>query len=172
MPHQINLTDGVAKLVDGAGTPNEFTINPTVGDVNANNTSEVEAYLHRGKVQTDGAGTRLADEDLAEATFTVGYLSDEMADGENLPTILAWTRGASSSALTTAGWTSTTTRTGDSHRTLHFDWYPNGTASGAAYYRYPDALITVAPASEGRPTSVAITVKSTTAPRPTLAYVP
>ena len=55
MSHQINLTDGLAMLVDGSGPPaNEFHITPTVGDVNANNTSEVEVYLHRGKVQVDG----------------------------------------------------------------------------------------------------------------------
>ena len=52
MSHQINLTDGVAMLVDGSSpTPNEFHITPTVGDVGANNTSELEVYLHRGKVQ-------------------------------------------------------------------------------------------------------------------------
>lgn len=172
MSHQINLTDGVAMLVDGSGTPNEFHITPTVGDVNANNTSEVEVYLHRGKVQTDGAGTRLADEELAEATFTIGIKSDGLADGVNFPTLVEWMRGGTSAAITAAGWTSTTTRTGDEHRTLHFDWYPDGTGAGKTYYRYADALITVAPSAEGRPTSVSVTVKSTTAPRPTVNYVP
>lgn len=173
MSHQINLTDGVAMLVDGSSpTPNEFHITPTVGDVGANNTSELEVYLHRGKVQTDGSGTRLADEELAEATFTIGLKSTGLADGVNFPTLLNWMRGASSSALTSAGWTPTTTRTGDSHQTLHFDWYPNGTGTGSTFYRYKDALVTVAPGAEGRPTSVSVTVKSTTAPRPVLSYVP
>ena len=68
--------------------------------------------------------------------------------------------------------TPTTTRTGDTHQTLHFDWYPDGTGSGSTYYRFADALVTVAPGAEGRPTSVSVTVKSTTAPRPVLSYVP
>lgn len=173
MSHVINLTDGVLQAVDGTSpTPNTLDADPTTGDAAPTNTQETEAYLHRGKMIADGSGTRLADEAPSEVTFTLMLESDEMADGENWPTLFNWMRGNASAALTAAGWTATTTRTGDSYRTLHFDWYPNGTASGAAYYRVPDAILVNASPTEGRPTQYQITVRSATQAVPSLLYVP
>jgi hypothetical protein len=168
MPDVLNLTDGLLRLTDGTRT---LDVSPTVGDGGIADAAETETYLHRGKIIVDGSGVRLADESPAEVTFTAMVASDETDDDENLVTICRWMRGAASSAMTAAAWASTTTR-GDTHRTLHVDWYPSGTASGAAYYRIADAMLVTAPVAEGRPTSWSMTFRSTTAPRPALAYVP
>lgn len=168
MPDVLNLTDGLLRFTDGTRV---FDVSPTVGDGAITDAAETETYLHRGKIITDGSGVRLADETPAEVTLTAMVKSDETDDDENVITICRWMRGASSSAMTAASWASTTTRL-DTHRTLHVDWYPNGTTSGAAYYRIADAMLTAAPVAEGRPTSWSMTFRSTTAPRPTLNFVP
>ena len=168
MPDVLNLTDGLLRFTDGTRV---FDVSPTVGDGAITDAAETETYLHRGQMIGDGSGVRLADETPAEVTLTAMIKSDETDDDENVITICRWMRGASSSAMSSASWASTTTR-GDGHRTLNVQWYPNGTASGAAYYQIANAMLTASPVAEGRPTSYSMTFRSTTAPRPTLNFVP
>lgn len=176
MPDVLDLTDGLLRLTDGTRT---FDVSPCAGDANLADGADTVTYLHRGKIISDGSGTRLADETNAEATFTAMVKSDELIDGVNLVTLCDWMRGETSAAMTAASWASTTTRR-DEHRTLHVDWYPAPTlvagvptpSTGDRYYRIADALLVDVPKAEGRATTWSMTFRSATAARPDLQAVP
>ena len=71
MPEVLDLTDGLLRLTDGTRT---FDVSPCAGDANLADGADTVTYLHRGKIISDGSGTRLADETNAEATVVGHFL--------------------------------------------------------------------------------------------------
>ena len=167
--HITNRTDGVRVISDGTRT---MTVSPTVGDESFEVVRPTEVYLDRGGIIADGSGVREADQVRAQATFSFMLPDDKMIDGENLSSLMEWWAGGTSSAITTASWASTLTRTDGNFRTLDVLWYPNGTASGEALYTFDNCTIEALPASVARPNTRSITVMSATNRFPTKTTVP
>ena len=166
--HLTNLTDGVLIITDGTRTK---TVTPTTGDESFDVQRPTEVYLDRGQIITDGSGVREADQVRASGTFAFMLPDDLIIDGDNLTSLMEWWAGGASSAITTASWASTLTRTDGDFRTLDVEWYPNGTASGNALYTFDNCTIESLPATSARPNTRSITVMSTTARFPTKTTV-
>lgn len=165
-------TNKSAKLFvfDGSGSPKSLEVYPMEGDLSYEVTTDVVEFLHRGAAMADGEGVMQGD--VVYQPFTFSYAAHDLTDAVKTDALMRWMRGdtTTTTAIAAASWASTTTRV-DGKKTLDFVYYPQGTASGAPKYTFADAIITSYGQSEGMPTIVSITLKSTTATQPVLTYV-
>jgi hypothetical protein len=156
---------GVLLLEDGSGTPKTIEVYPQEGDVTITpgETTFVEVK-HRGRPIADGEGIIGQEDGYCQVEFTV--MAKDFADDDSK--IDAWfrwmrkTTDTSAADVVSGGVTSTTTRD-DSRATVNVLWYPHGTGSGKRYCRIPDCLLVARPITEGSPTTLSITMRSTTA---------
>lgn len=165
-------TNKSAKLFayDGTGSPKSLEIYPMEGDLSFEVATDMIEFLHRGAAMADGEGVMQGD--VVYQPFSFSYALHDLTDAVKTDALIRWMGGdtTTTTAIASASWTSTTTRT-DGKKTLDFRFYPQGTASGAPYYTIPDAIVTNKATAEGMPTIVTVTLKSTTATQPVLAYV-
>lgn len=155
---------------DGSGTPKTLEVYPTVGDLSWSETVTITEYMHRGAPMADGEGILPGDQQYVE--ITLGYALHDLTDAVKTDALVRWLQGdtTTTTAIAAASWTSTTTRA-DGRNTLDVVYYPHGTASGNMKYVFPDCLVTTKQISEGDPTLVALTLKSTTAAKPIASII-
>jgi hypothetical protein len=161
MPIVASSKSGVLILTDGTRThevyPQEGDVSITPGD-----TVFIEVK-HRGVPMADGEGVISQESGYCEVTFTV--FAHDFTDAVKTDAILRWMRltsDTSAAAVPTASWASTTTRT-DSKATLDVLWYPQGTGTGKRYAKIDDCLLITRTISEGSPSTLSVTLRSTTA---------
>lgn len=155
-------------LFDGSGTPEEMEVAPMEANVSFSVEKNVVEFLHRGQKIANGEGVLPAQQQPLQLPFTVAL--KDLTDAVNIHTLLMWMMGKDSvaTAITGAGWTSTTTAGADGYRTLDARYYPGGKASGRANYRFPNMRIVgweVGEELEGA-TLISITLQSVDAYEP------
>lgn len=161
MPQVSSSRSGVLKATDGTRTLEMY---PMIGDLAAaDGELAVTEVMHRGRPMADGEGILEESQGYATAEFTL-YMHD-LTNAVKPAAILDWMQDTSAthvSAVPSASWTSTKTRT-DNRATLDFEWYPNGTATGNQKRTLPDAMVVSVVPQEGTPNVFTVSLKSTTA---------
>jgi hypothetical protein len=167
-------TRRTAKLffVDGSGTPKTHEVYPMEGDFNFETAEEMQEFKHRGAPMADGEG--IVQGDKAYQTCSFSYMAHDLTDAVKTDALIRWMKGdtTTTTAIASAGWTATTTRTVDSLKTLTMRWYPQGTGSGKPFYDVADCVVVNVGRSEAEPTIFTIEMRSTTATDAVLDYGP